>query len=163
MARQNQSRVFTGVLLIVLGFGLFGLQYLEAPGQGTVLLLLGALFVGGYLYSRNYGLLVPGCILLGLGAGSFGDRYFYVWGEFSKIGLGAGFIAIYLIALLYQRRSPWWPLIPGTILILLGLGQWHRAWTFLLSDGWPLILVIVGALILLGALGRSRKKTSPAE
>ena len=48
------------------------------------------------------------------------------------------------------------------ILILLGLGQWHRAWTFLVSDGWPLIIVIIGVLVLLGAFGRKRKKEPAA-
>jgi hypothetical protein len=32
-----------------------------------------------------------------------------------------GFIAIYVIAKLYERDSHWWPLIPGVILILIGV------------------------------------------
>jgi len=135
---------------------LYGMRYIGELGESLVLLLAGGLFVAGYLFTRAYLLLVVGCILFGLGVGSFGERYLYLWGEFSEIGLGAGFILIYLIGLAYERRAHWWPLIPGTILILLGLQKWGRVWRFLLSDGWPLILVIIGVLVLLGTLGRRR-------
>jgi len=161
MQAQTRTRAVSGILLIVMGLGLFGLQYLEAMGQSAMLLLLGGLFVAAYLYGRSHLLLVFGGILLGLGAGSYGERYLYVWGEFSRIGLGAGFVAIYLIALLRERRSHWWPLIPGVVLTLLGLGKWHQVWTFLFSDGWPLIFVIIGVMVLLGLLG-GRRKTAPA-
>lgn len=157
MDTKTRSRVFTGMTLILLGLGLFGLQYFGPLGQSAILLTLGGLCIAAYLFSRAYLLLVLGGILFGLGIGSFGERYLYVWGELSKIGLGVGFVLIYLIKLLYERRSHWWPLIPGTVLILLGLGRWHEAWTYLVSDGWPLILVLIGVLVLLGALGRKRK------
>lgn len=158
MYKGTRSRVITAVVLIVLGLGLYGIQYLEELGKSVILMVLGALFTGLYLYSRSYLSLVAGGILLGLGIGSFGRQEWYVWGEFSKIGLGAGFIFIYLVALLYERRSRWWPLIPGSILILLGMGKWRDAWTFLVHDGWPLILVIIGVLILLGVIGKSKKQ-----
>jgi len=157
MASTTRTRVTTGVGLILLGLTLYAMRYIGELGESLVLLLAGALFVGGYLFTRAYLLLVVGCVLFGLGFGSFGERYFYVWGEFSRIGLGVGFVLIYLIALAYQRRSHWWPLIPGGILILLGLQSWGKVWRFLLSDGWPLILVIIGVLVLLGTLGRGRK------
>jgi hypothetical protein len=161
MDAKTRSRVFTGAMFIILGLGLYGLQLVGPLGQSAILLTLGGLCVCAYLYTRAYLLLVLGGILVGLGIGSFGERHFYVWGDLSRLGLGAGFILIYLIQLLYERKSRWWPLIPGVILILLGLGRWHEAWTYLISDGWPLILVIIGALILLGALGRRRPTPPP--
>lgn len=160
MDKNTRSHVLTGLLLIALGLGLWGLKLADTVGQTIVLLALGGLFVAGYLYNRSYPKLVAGGVLLGLGIGSFGERYWSVWGEYSRLGLGVGFILIYLIALLYERKSLWWPLIPGTILILLGLGRWHRVWTYLFHDGWPLLLVVIGVLVLLGALGRSRAKKS---
>lgn len=156
MASKSRARVTTGVGLILLGLTLYGMRYIGELGESLVLLLAGGLFVAGYLYTRAYLLLVVGGVLFGLGFGSFGERYFYVWGEFSEIGLGVGFVLIYLIALVYERCSHWWPLIPGGILILLGLREWGRVWRFLLTDGWPLILVIIGVLVLLGAIGRRR-------
>jgi hypothetical protein len=44
----------------------------------------------------------------------------------------------------------------GIILILLGFRAWRQFRLFLFSEGWPLILVFVGVLILLGTLGRRR-------
>jgi len=55
-------------------------------------------------------------------------------------------VQIYVIALLYQGRSSWWPLVPGVIFLLLGFRAWRRFRLFLFSEGWPLILVIVGGL-----------------
>ena len=159
MEANTRSKVATGVMLIVLGLGLYGLQFVEGAGESVVLCLLGGLFIAGYLFTRGYALLVVGAIVLGLGIGSFGERTLWLYGEFSKIGLGVGFILIYLIQLLYERRSHWWPLIPGGVMLLLGLNAWRKFRLFLFSEGgWPLILVIIGGLILLGAFRRPRKK-----
>jgi hypothetical protein len=147
------------LMLIVLGLGLYWMQYLEDTGESIVLTFMGGLGITAYLFTRFRFLLILGCIVLGLGIGSFGERHFLFWDEFSRIGLGIGFVLIYLIALLYERRSHWWPLVPGGVLFLLGFHAWHRFWVFILSGrGWPLILVIVGGLMLLGTLSRTRKK-----
>lgn len=159
MEAKTRSRVATGVMLIVLGLGLYGMQFVEGAGESVVLCLLGGLFVAGYLFTRGYALLVVGAIVFGLGIGSFGERELWFYGEFSKIGLGVGFVLIYVIQLLYERRSHWWPLIPGGVMLLLGFNAWRNFRLFLFSEGgWPLILVIVGGLILLGAFRRPRKK-----
>ena len=160
MDAQRRSRVTTGVTLILVGLGLYGLQYLDRWAESVTLLALGGLAIGGYLYSRSYLLLVFGGIVFGLGLGSFGERTFHFLGEFTQIGLGTGFVLIYVIQLVYERRAHWWPLIPGLVLLLLGFRAWRRFRQFLFSEGWPLILVIVGVLILLGALGGGRKRAT---
>jgi hypothetical protein len=162
MESPTKSRLTTGVMLILLGLALYSLRQFGGVGRSIVLIGCGAVFVAGYLYTRAYMLLVTGCIVFGLGFGNLGKAKAYFLGDFTFVGLGIGFILIWLIALLYQRRSHWWPLVPGVILILLGFETWGRVWRYLFSDGWPLILVIVGALIVLGALGRSRKPAPPA-
>jgi hypothetical protein len=65
-----------------------------------------------------------------------------------------GFIAIYVIAKLYERDSHWWPLIPGVILILIGVPKTAKIFRFLF-DNWPLILVAIGLLVLIGAFRRT--------
>ena len=152
MSERSQRQVATGAILILIGVGLFALQFLEGFGEAVVFFLIGGVFVAAYLYFRNYGLLIPGGILLGLGLGSIGESSVLAFGDFGAIGLGIGFVAIYVIALAYQGRSHWWPLIPGLILIVTGLAS-GTSFERLLSVGWPLILVLVGLLLLAGAFG----------
>ncbi|NIM62909.1 MAG: hypothetical protein GTN89_03285, partial [Acidobacteria bacterium] len=71
-----------------------------------------------------------------------------------KVGLGAGFIAIFVIALVYEKRSHWWPLIPGGILLVTAFSIGEELMDFLFSGGWPLVLIIIGVIIVLGALGK---------
>jgi hypothetical protein len=151
--------VATALMLIVLGLGLYWMQFLGETGGALVMTLMGGLGIAAYLFTRFRFLLVLGCIVFGLGIGSFGERHLFFWGEFSEIGLGVGFVLIYLIALLYERKSHWWPLIPGGVFLLLGFHAWRNFRLFVFSEkGWPLILVIIGGLMLLGTLGRKRKK-----
>ncbi|MDH3626355.1 MAG: hypothetical protein OEV00_13275 [Acidobacteriota bacterium] len=147
------SRVMTGISLIVVGLVFFLKAYFDIDFGPLGWTLIGLLLVGGYFATRSYGALIAGCILAGYGIGAFGDDRWMVMREFSLIGLGIGFILIYVIQMLVERKAARWPLIPGIILVILGFRSWRRFWTFLFSpDGWPIILMIVGALILLGGL-----------
>jgi len=112
----------------------------------------------GYLFRRAYGLLIPGGILLGLGLGSVGESTFQSFGDIKGIGLGVGFVSIYVIHLIYVGKSHWWPLIPGLILIVTGFASASKDFDRLLSVGWPLILIFVGLLILAGAFGITGRK-----
>jgi len=158
---QRQGRLFAGAILILLGLGLFALQFVEGLGDAVIFFLIGGAFVAGYLYRRAYGLLIPGCILLGIGLGSVGEESALAFGDMSSLGLGVGFVAIYVIALVYEGRSAWWPLIPGGILLVNGLASGNEAMQQLLSVGWPLILVFLGLLILAGAFGLTGRKAEP--
>jgi len=144
--RQKQQAI-AGLALIVLGLALY---YLEALGPRAIFVLVGGVFLVAYLWRREFGFLVPGCILLGVGAGSLGQRAPGV--ELSSgLALGLGFVAITVVGLAYERRLRWWPLVPGAALILVGLGVAPE-----LLDAfrrhWPLALVAAGALVLAGAL-----------
>ena len=91
--------------------------------------------MAGYLYRGTYALLIPGGILLGLGLGAIGERAMPGSVDFVAIGLSVGFLAIYVIALVYASRSHWWPLIPGVILILAGIAAGNRSLEHLLWQG----------------------------
>ena len=154
-----KTRVVTGLSLIVVGLALYGLQYLDIAFRPLALILVGGLLVAGYFGSRSYLSLVLGCILAGLGIGLFGEPRWFVLHEFTEIGLGIGFALIYLIKLVYERGSHWWPLIPSLVFFLLGFQKWRGFRQFIFSSrGWPILLVIIGALIVLGALGRGKAK-----
>jgi hypothetical protein len=148
---KAQGRLVAGTILIVTGLALyFFLQgtFLRAE---VLLLVIGAVLFSLYFIRRNPGLLVPGAILLGLGAGLTWHGSFLHFGNAAQLGLGLGFIGIWLVRLLYEGKNEWWPLIPGGILVLAGL-PWFQSWAAFLLHNWPLLLVILGVLILLGGL-----------
>ena len=155
---KPRQRLISGIALIVLGLGLWYLQRLDGLGAATFLLLIGGAFLAAYLYFRNYGYLVPGCIMLGLGVGTVAEDSRFNFGDSMLLGLGFGFVAIYVISLLYERKNRWWPLIPGGIMLLVGFGAEDFVDT--LIRNWPLILVLIGILIVLGAIGGSRRGQS---
>lgn len=162
MDTQRKSKVVAGLALISIGIVLFWLQRVQDLGSSAILVVIGSLFLAAYFYGRNFGFLIPGCLLLGLGAGSL-MRNMASTADARQIGLGAGFVAIFLIGAMYERKARWWPLIPGAVLLISAFSFGARVMQFLRSGGWPLLLVIVGVVILLGALGgggggkRSRK------
>jgi len=150
--RGRRSQVATGIALVVIGFVALALQYFEGPGRAVVLLLAGGSFIATYFYSDIYGLLIPGGILSGLGLGILGE-----WSELSvkdpnAIGLGIGFVSIYVIERLYRRRAHWWPLIPGVILIISGLGARFGDVGHILWRSSPAVLVLLGIVLVYRAL-----------
>ena len=103
-------------------------------------------------------LLIPGCILLGLGIGNLGSDSFMSFGDSEMLGLGFGFIAIFVISWFQERKSHWWPLIPGGVLLIMAIPRTQGFFEYLWQH-WELILVIIGALIVIGAFrdrGESR-------
>lgn len=159
MVPDTRQRMIAGISVISLGLVLWWLQRTEGLGPWAVFFLIGGLFLAGYLYRREYGFLVPGCIMLGLGSGGVFENARFGMGNSTVLGLGAGFVAIYLIALLYERKSHWWPLIPGVALILYGIRGAQRIVEWSVRN-WPVFLVIIGLMILFGAFGKPKSKSA---
>lgn len=157
---QDRARIIAGAVLILLGIAFFVMNFVEGLGQAVVLFGIGALLVAAYFYTRTYGFLIPGCILIGLGLGQLGEATLISFSGFSALSLGVGFIAIYLIDWLYRGGTHWWSLIPGGILVVTSLASASETIQVLLSRGWPLILVVIGLLILVGALGFTGRNRS---
>jgi hypothetical protein len=147
--RTNRARLIPGLILIVLGIALLLAQYFESV-PGVLLTLLGLAFLIPYALTRSYGLLIPGCILAGLGIGLLFDRPPQVTQIAVPVGLGLGFIAIFVVQLIVVRSSHWWPLVPGGILVLAGIAEGVPQAQVLIEKGWPLILVLIGLMILAG-------------
>ena len=81
------------------------------------------------------------------------DRYWWA-NQGIVLGIGVGFLLIYVIDKLYQKDSPWWPLIPGGIMVIIGIPKTEEVLRFV-GDNWALILIAIGLLVLIGAF-RSR-------
>lgn len=156
MSDRKTRRMSAGLILIVVGLGLYAIDRMEGIGEEAVLLIIGAAFLVAYFVRKNFGLLIPGCILLGLGVGSVGGNSFLAFGEPHLLGLGMGFVAIFIIARLNEGKSHWWPLIPGGVMLIMAFPRTHRL-VEALWDHWQLILVLIGVLILIGAIRGGEK------
>lgn len=156
MEVHARHRLASGLALIVLGLTLYWLNRVEGIGHAAILFLIGGIFLAAYFYRREYGFLIPGCILLGLGLASVGRDSFFDFGNATLLGLAAGFLGIFVIGLLYERRASWWPLVPGGVLALVAIGETRKVFRFLLVN-WPLVLVFFGVMILLSALGKPKR------
>jgi len=150
----NRARLIPGLVLIFLGIAFLLMQYVEF-GPGLFLVFLGLIFLIPYALTRAYGLLIPGCILAGIGVGLMFDRPPLNTAVTVPIGLGLGFIAIFVAQLVFTRESHWWSLIPGGLLVLAGIADGIPQAQTLIEKGWPLILVLIGLLIMAGQFWRT--------
>jgi hypothetical protein len=141
-----------------MGLGLFAVKFFDVISVEAVFFLVGGAFLAAYLFKREYGLLIPACIVIGLGVGSSLDSNEDLFSDSRRLGIGLGFIAIFVIALLYERRKDWWPLIPGLILVVSSIDNGAALMRSLFREGWPLILVVVGILILMGGMSGSQRR-----
>jgi len=163
LQRNRRSQLATGAALIVIGIVALGLQYFEGPGRAVILLLAGGSFVAAYFYSDIYGLLIPGGILSGLGIGSLAEWQDVAVRDPNAVGLGIGFVAIYVVERVYRRRAHWWPLIPGVILVGSGVGARFGDVGHILWRWAPAILVLLGVVLVVRGIKRgSGVPTGPA-
>jgi hypothetical protein len=158
MNSKNRGLI-AGVILIALGLVFLVAQFLGGVGDAFILFLIGGAFVFGYFSRGQYGLLIPGGILLGLGVGSVLQQIPQLGGEFDTVGLGLGFVLIYIIDLLRRGTTPWWPLAPGGVLILVGLAESSPQFQTWFSRGWPVLLILFGLVLLVRTVREGSNRT----
>lgn len=152
---RDPSKV-TGVVLIVIGLLLLALQLATGITVTIMFLVVGAIFLARYFNRPAYGMLIPGCILVGMALGQLAEAYLTLFHNPNFVGLGVGFLAIFAVDKIYRGSSPWWPLVPGGVLLFMGLETGQLNMGTLISKGWPLALIVVGILYLTGKIGSSR-------
>lgn len=164
MGEVEKRRVTAGAVLIAVGLAFYVFERMEGLGGEIVLAVLGLAFLVGYLWRKAYPLLVPAGILLGLAAGIFLEDVLASGVEGVLLGLGSGFLFVYLVGLAYERRHVWWPFIPGAALVLLAFPVTEEL-VRQAFESWPLLLVAVGALLVIVGLVRSkgRSDSPPAD
>ena len=111
-----------GVILIAIGSAIAAVTWFGIGGEITVL-VIGLVFLVAYTATRNYGFLVPGGILAGLGLGILAQPLVPTGYDGAPVllGLGAGFVGIYVVdELVTHRVTRWWPLVPGLGLLAIG-------------------------------------------
>jgi hypothetical protein len=144
--------------LVIAGVGLFFLAGQLEPDIGRfVTLFIGLALLAVFVVTREYGFLIPGSLLTGVGIGIVIDAA--ASGEAESgvmmLAIAGGFLGIWVIGSLYRLpENHWWPLIPGGILTLIGLVQLGRSQVDTTLSLWPIVLIIVGALVLARAITR---------
>lgn len=155
---MNTRNLAPGMILIALG-ALFLVVQLTDVGGEAVVAVIGGAFLVGYALTRQYGFLVPGGIMTGLGLGVLWQSQATLEaGGVVVIGLGVGFLSIYLIDLLVRGASAlWWPIIPGGILTTIGvLVEVDRVEILAeLEWAWPVILIAIGVIVLYTQMRRT--------
>ena len=165
--------------VVIIGIGAFLLAAQVIPDVGRLIpLLIGLIFLAAFLPKRDYGFLIPGCIVSGVGigiilAGALDDAWS---GTAMLLSISGGFVAIWIISVLLHRadndwprgssrdaaQALWWPLIPGGILALIGLIVLAESgFESDLLRWWPLLIIAAGIVILLAALFRRGDRQVP--
>ena len=154
--------VFAAVLILV-GVGALVMQVAEQEqiAGGGVVALIGIGLLGAFAYTRAYGYLIPGSIMAGLGAGIVAADVLKATDEGEGgvivLGLGLGFIGIWVISAIAQLATHhWWPLVPGGILAVIGGALLIGGGAIQLLDYWGVILVAIGLVVLWQAI-RTRR------
>lgn len=152
MAKKGSSRLFLGLVLAAIGAALL-LARMHVVSQGpAVLLAIGAALALYGVFARAFAPLVPGCILLGLAAGMLlGDRGVAELGvaRWQLLGLGGGFVLIFLLALVLGFGIRWWALVVGGVLLLVGAFPHIKelldpSLVVAFRTYWPVLLIVAG-------------------
>ena len=164
--RMRLGAAWPGVVLIALGVLFLVGQYVPNAGR-YIPLVVGLALFGLFLATRQYGLLIPGGIVTGVGVGILLAEAVPERGGLFLMALGGGFISIWAIAsLLRMRENHWWPLIPGGILLTLGvvdLADEGGQLGDLLDLAWPVALIVLGVLVVARTVIRQRGEPESRE
>lgn len=161
-----RDRIVFAVVLILVGIAGLALQVVESTpaAGGVVVLLIGVGLLGAFSMTRQYGYLVPGGIMTGLGAGIVASESLTMTddgtGGVIVLGLGLGFVSIWVIgALVNIAQHHWWPLIPGAILATVGGALLIGSEAVGLLDYWYVAVILLGVIVLLRGMVESRPRT----
>jgi hypothetical protein len=158
MGQRINWPLYPGGILAAFGLFLIISSWLGMDLSLVFLPALGVTFLVSGILTRKIGLLIPGGILVGIGAGAIlmekvvrnvgGEAQ----GGYFLLAFAAGWVLITLSALLIKSWT-WWPLIPGGVLALVGwallAGQKGLEMLKYANYVWPVILIVVGLFLLL--------------
>ena len=159
MKASSDRAMVVGAVLIAIGLSLLATNVFGF-GDAVVVGSLAAVLLVAYASTRRYGFLVAGMIIAGGAIGTgVQDAGYDESGGFVAIYVGAGFLGIWAVDLFARGPSRWWPLVPGSLMVLFGVAQVTEgtAAAAYVEQLWPLALVVAGIVILLAAGRRTRQ------
>lgn len=146
-----------GAILIAVGLITFFAQVLPWEWLGLfVLPAIGLVFVIAGFVAGSWGLMIPGGILSGLGAGVLLQHYMpeltpEMRGGIILLSLALGFAAIIPLSALVAGPRSYWPLFVAVPLGLVGtavlVGGAALTALHLAGYAWPLILIALGVYL----------------
>jgi len=142
----------SGFVLALTTASLLDFVLYEATGIGMTLLVIG-------LYKKWIGFIIPGCLLVGIGPGvSFAWSFFAKQNALAQTGVmlvwfALGWGLITLFSRIAIEKFVWWPLIPASILGIVGWGLYiggnpGNAVSFIGNTG-SIAMIILGLYLLL--------------
>lgn len=121
--RERQGGLIAGIILIIIGIAVLLINF-KLVEPGFMLVALGASFLVAFVFMRLIGFLIPGMILFWLGIAVTLNQSNILNprldGPVILTALGLAFMSIFIFM---GRRRHWWPLIPGGILLVLGVAS----------------------------------------
>lgn len=162
-----RDHIVFGVILMVLGAVGLGLRLVEPTTDlgGLIVLGIGLGLLGAFAYTRQYGYLVPGGIMTGIGGGILVSQSVTIAsdersGGVIVLGLGLGFVSIWVIGGLVQvSQHHWWPLIPGAILATVGSALLIGDQAVRLLDYWGVAVIAIGLFVLWRGWSEGHRRT----
>ena len=157
---QDNSQV-VGMLLVIGGVWAlveeFGRIDLPEIAAFAIMPLIGALFIGKGILTRQAGPIIPGSIVGSLGLAIFVTANPFNWLMFGDMSNGtafmfifaAGWLSIVLLTALFSDEWQWWAIIPAIVFALIGAtvayGGIFATLLSLIGKSWPLLLILIGA------------------
>lgn len=161
---SRSTQIVPGVALILIGLLVLAGQLFDTESWGDLIPAgLGVIFLVWGVVARQIGLLIPGGILSGIGAGAF-----LITGPFSQaegevqgaiflLAFAGGWGLITLLSALTTDKPAWWALVPGGIMALIGAallsGSTGQRLLNALNIGWPVVLIAIGLYLILWRKG----------
>lgn len=166
MNTTYDRRIVFGAILVAIGLVLLATEWFAVTDDAIRIASIAVVLLVAYALTRAYGFLVPGMILLGSAIATGVQDYGYdPTAGLVAVFIGAGFLGIWVVDFFARDGSRWWPLVPGSILVLYGGAVVTEGTTAgrLFEQFWPLVLVVAGIVVLFSASrqgGRSAAKPS---
>jgi hypothetical protein len=151
---RGRNFPWLGVLLVLIGIALLVQVAVPNISAGTVLLLvLGLLLVGSWLFGGSWLAAVAGLLLTGVAVGNLiGEVGIYGGPGRTSLSVAAAFLVIWLIKLARHDRDTW-PLWGVAVFGLIGLVQAAGQLTSIPEFNWfwPALIIVVGLLLIVSA------------
>jgi hypothetical protein len=153
--RHYSRGIAGGTILITVGIIILLTRWMEIGSY--LILVVGAAFLAGGALTSKACWIIPGGVLSGIGLGIFFNTSPWSIPAASPNGLfllsfAAGWFLITLTTGLFTARTQWWPIVPGSIMAVLGAAGLWREDAYLLQNcsGWlvPSFLILVGGYLL---------------